>query len=423
MPDVTLSSASGKSGRDRAAAPGAARFPQAGGTSVLPPRQPRRRRAAYVALDTINRLIPKRSDKVVLHSTIDLEDGILAVVEELHQRGWASTVLLEDPGRAAQVRAHTGGRVRTVPKKSLRGVLHFITARFVMTTENVYGDREPPSSQVVVNIWHGEPPTKIIARFFPGQGGLHCTYAPVMSTVGRAYRSAEFGLDPLRVPIVGAPRNDRMLRADGDAVRRALLAEDAHLPAYFWLPSFRTGSWAGRTRSDVAASHPGVPFAAEDVQRLDDWLSDHDARVVVKLHPHDVADFRGDFRAIRVLTQEEMQSRGLTLYTLLSAFDGLLTDVSSIWLDYLLLDKPMVFPFPDLQDYRDGRGLNLEPYEDWVPGPLVRDLDGLLAALSDLVQGRDAMATERRLARRRFHQYHDDKSTARLLDGLGICSR
>ena len=80
-------------------------------------------------------------------------------------------------------------------------------------------------------------------------------------------------------------------------------------------------------------------------------------------------------------------------------------------------------PNDDIQDYRDGRGLSLEPYEDWVPGPFVRDIDGLIGALSDLVQGRDPMARERGLARLRFHEHRDDRSAARLLDGLGIHSR
>ncbi len=394
------------------------RFPS-GGSSVLPPRQPLRRRLAYVGLDLVNRLVPKRPDAAVLHSTIDLEDGVLALVEELLARGLRPTVLLEDPRRANAVQALTGRRVRTLPKKSRRGVLRYLTARYVFTTENVYGDRQPPPSQLVVNIWHGEPPTKVVARFFPGQGGLSCSYAPVMSTVGRAYRSAEFGVHPLRVPIVGAPRNDRMLRADGPAVRRTLLG-DADGPAFLWLPSFRAGAWGGRTRYDVAASHPGVPFPADDVRRLDDWLASRGVRVVVKLHPHDVASFAGDFRALQVLTQEQMQQHGLTLYTLLPAFDGLLTDVSSIWLDYLLLDRPMVFPFPDLDAYRAGRGLNLEPYEEWVPGPVVRDVESLIAALGELADGRDPMAEERSRARVRFHQFHDDRSAARLLDGLGV---
>jgi len=396
-------------------------FPGPGGTSLVPPPPRLIKRLIYLALDVINRVVPKVQDKVVLHSTIDLEDGVLAVLEELAMRGWSATVLLEEPARAGRLKAIAPGPVRTVPKRSRRALLHYLTARYVMTTENIFGNRPPPDSQIVVNIWHGEPPTKVTARFFEGQGGLRCTYAPVCSTVGRAYRAAEFDLHPLRVPIVGAPRNDRMLRSDGAAVRRVLLGDEAGLPTLLWLPSFRSGHWGDQVRVDTGGDHhPGVPFPLTQVRRLDEHLAARGARLVVKLHPHDVSSFAGDFRAIQVLSQEQMQAQGLTLYPALPAFDGLITDMSSIWVDYLLLDRPMVFAFPDVADYRNGRGLNLEPYEDWVPGPFVRTMDQLIAAVDDVVDGRDPMAEERGRARRRFHQFADDGSTARLLDGLGI---
>jgi len=78
---------------------------------------------------------------------------------------------------------------------------------------------------------------------------------------------------------------------------------------------------------------------------------------------------------------------------------------------------------PDIEDYRRGRGLNLEPYEDWVPGPFVRTMAELIDALTDVVGGGDPTAEERRLARRRFHRYADDQSAVRLLDGLGLMAQ
>ena len=400
---------------------GGATFAIPGGASLGPVRPPPAKRLAYAVLDAANRLVPKVPDRVVLHSTVDLEDGVLAVVEELTARGWGATVLLEDQARAARVAAAVpGSRVRTVRKRSLRGLLQFLTARYVMTTENVYGSPAPQPGQDIVNIWHGEPPTKVTGRFQPGRGGLRCTWAPVCSTVGRAYRAAEFGLSPLQVPIVGAPRNDRMLRADRAAVRAALLGDDAHRPTLLWLPSFRTGQFGGGRRQDAVPSWPGVPYSPDDLLLLDEALTRHGARVVVKLHPHDVAAFSGGYRSITVLRQEEMEARGLTVYPVLAAFDGLITDMSSVWVDYLLVDRPMIFAFPDVGNYRHGRGLNLEPYEEWVPGPFVRGVDELVAAVMDVVAGRDPMAEERRRSRVRLHQYRDDGSAARLLDGLGV---
>src|SRR6059058_2495557 len=111
----------------------AAGFSPAQGADVRPPAQPVRRRLAYLALAAANRIILKTPDKVVLHSTIDVEDGVLALADELNARGWTPTILLERPSRADRVQRHAQGHVRTVPNKSARGVLEFLTARFAFT--------------------------------------------------------------------------------------------------------------------------------------------------------------------------------------------------------------------------------------------------------------------------------------------------
>lgn len=397
-------------------------FPTIGTGSRFAGGRPSPRALVHVAFAAASRLLPKDAARVVLHSTVDIEDGLLAVADECAARGWRPTVLLEDPRRGPLLRSLAAGPLHTVPKRSARGVLAFLTARYVMTTSRLYGDHRPPAAQVVVSLWHGEPPTKVTARF-SGRGGVHTTYAPVCSTVGRAYRAAEFDMHPLRVPVVGAPRNDRMLRADRTALRRQLLGADADRPTLLWMPSFRVGRYGAQRRTDSTGAYAEGPFPARDLRRLDDWLDAHGARVVVKVHPRDTSTFAGDFKALRVLQAGDLERQGLTLYPVLSAFDALITDMSSVWLDYLLLDLPMIFAFPDVADYRAGRGLNLEPYEHWVPGPFVTDIEALLRAVGDVVAGRDPMADERARARLRFHQYPDDGSTARLLDGLGITAR
>ncbi len=401
--------------------PAGTRFPTPESLQQPHQRSSWRKALAYRGLDLLNRLVPKDGSQVVLHSSVDVEDGVLAVVAAATRRGRTCTVLLEDPRHGRLVTSLSEGPVKALPKRSPRGLLHFLRAQHVITTSNVYGNRRPPVSQVVVSLWHGEPPTKVTARF-EGHGGLQGTYAPVCSTVGRAYRSAEFDIPPLRVPIIGAPRNDRMLQADRQQVRRALLGPDAGRTVFLWMPSYRVGHYREGLRVD-ADTQAGMPFSPSDIQALNDWLVSRDARLVVKVHHRDVNSFGDQHRAIRVLTQGDLEAQGMTLYPALGAFDALITDMSSVWLDYLLLDRPMIFAFPDVQAYRDGRGLNLEPYEEWVPGPFARTVDDMLAAMADVADGKDTMAAERGRARLRFHQFHDERSSERLLDGLGLLTR
>ena len=406
--------------RRRVQVPPSPTFPGIGGVPFPSAPQPSwRKRAPYVALAAVNRLVPKSSSKVVLHSTVDIEDGLMAVAAELAARGRRATVLLEDPRRGPLLRSLSRVPVRTVPKWSVRGLLHYLTAGHVMTTSNIHGNQRPPATQRVVALWHGEPPTKASGRF-EGNGPLRATYAPVCSTVGRAYRSAAFDIPPMQVPIVGAPRNDRMLQADSRAVRQTVLGPDADRTTFLWMPSYRVTDFGGKLRADAVGARAEGAFPPQELRRIDDWLVEHGARTVLKVHHRDRARFDGDYRAIRVLRQGELEQRGLTIYPVLSAFDALITDMSSVWVDYLLLDKPILFAFPDIEDYRDGRGLNLEPFQHWVPGPFARTTDELLQAMADVVDGHDRMAEERRRARLRFHRFPDSRSAARLLDGLGF---
>jgi CDP-glycerol glycerophosphotransferase len=387
----------------------------------VPPRPtyvPRVQLLAYLALVALSWLVPKNRAKVLLHSPGDLEDGILAVADELATRGVTPTVLLEDPSHEAILRRLTTGPLRTVPLHSPRAWAHFLTARYVMSTESVFGGFRSPPGQISVNLWHGEPPTKPTGRFGTGRG-LHSSISPVCSTVGRAYRSAEFGVHPHTVPIIGAPRNDRMLRACPARTRNSLLGGTTN-PAYLWMPSFRVGSWGTSQRIDATHSHPGLPFTTTELRRLDQWLLGHQTEIWEKLHPRDLGRFPEGLHALHVLTDDQLHSHGLTTHTALNAFDGLITDMSSIWVDYLLLDKPLIFAFPDIESYREGRGLNLEPYEHWIPGPLARTIDDLTSALTDLITGTDTSAAERHRARLRFHQHTDDHATSRLFQTLQL---
>ena len=53
---------------------------------------------------------------------------------------------------------------------------------------------------------------------------------------------------------------------------------------------------------------------------------------------------------------------------LLGIFDLLVTDYSSIYIDYLLTGKPMIFLPYDKEEYLDERGMNFT-YEKVTPGP------------------------------------------------------
>jgi CDP-glycerol glycerophosphotransferase (TagB/SpsB family) len=98
----------------------------------------------------------------------------------------------------------------------------------------------------------------------------------------------------------------------------------------------------------------------------------------------------------------------------------LITDASSVWVDFLLVDRPMICCFPDLDEYRQTRHLNLEPYDVWFPGPVVADANRLLEEMSHVSGGGDPYAERREWLAQALHLHRDGNATTRLLDALGL---
>ena len=75
----------------------------------------------------------------------------------------------------------------------------------------------------------------------------------------------------------------------------------------------------------------------------------------------------------------------MTTEELLMVADVCTTDYSSVVFDYSLRNKPMLFFAFDLEEYYDERGFYY-PYEEFVPGPVVRTMEELMAAMEEIEQ-------------------------------------
>jgi CDP-glycerol glycerophosphotransferase (TagB/SpsB family) len=63
------------------------------------------------------------------------------------------------------------------------------------------------------------------------------------------------------------------------------------------------------------------------------------------------------------------------MYGLLARSGALVTDYSSVWIDYLTLDRPIGFIIDDLAEYKGGRGLMVSNLEGLLPGPVLASAD------------------------------------------------
>jgi CDP-glycerol glycerophosphotransferase (TagB/SpsB family) len=94
----------------------------------------------------------------------------------------------------------------------------------------------------------------------------------------------------------------------------------------------------------------------------------------------------------------------------------LISDYSSIAVDYLLLDKPIVYAIRDVDEYYKKHGLMTEPFDAWAPGETVQNYEKLKNAIRNALFCEDKFKDKREQMRRIMHKYNDAESTRRVLD-------
>ena len=135
---------------------------------------------------------------------------------------------------------------------------------------------------------------------------------------------------------------------------------------------------------DRIASGNFFAFSDFDLEQLDQVLTKKGIYLLVKLHPWEMKlfkDFHLEASHIAFLNNSNLFDRKLDLYEILGATDFLMTDFSSIYFDYLHLNKPLYFVTNCLAQYEQTRGFLLGPYGEIVPGEKVASQAEFLAKI------------------------------------------
>ncbi len=155
-----------------------------------------------------------------------------------------------------------------------------------------------------------------------------------------------------------------------------------------WAPSFRGN--AGE-----AAEQKYLPGERE----LQEQLGNRDFYFIKSYHPH---------------SRGAKKDKGMNTDEMMICADLLITDYSSVFFEYLLLDRPILFYAPDLQDYTKDRGFYLD-YEA-LPGEIVTEPAKIGAAVERILKEEaPEMAEKRRRFRRQYMEACDGNATERIL--------
>lgn len=325
------------------------------------------------------RLLTPTRGQVVLFGFPPTEGNIIETARGLLARYSGQVVWLDPPsGEYIRSVGLSADRIRSVPRLSMRGFLSYILAEAVFFTHGIYGIPRAVPRKPTFNVWHGEG-IKRSEVPFPGRdvGGKPADHLVACTERYGLYLAEMMGLDEDQVIMSGYPRNDALFNPSTDS-QLACLGIDPAAPFVVWMPSFRHSTPGG-----VDDGYEDTKDMLKDVALASRMavgaqvLRDHDIQLVIRSHPADSVPREIDY-SVR-LGDVELKRCGVTLYSVLGRSSGLITDVSSVATDYLLLDRPIGYFFPDKEDYLAGRGVWTEEVLDHLPGPLIGTEEEFLA--------------------------------------------
>lgn len=261
------------------------------------------------------------------------------------------------------------------------------------------------------------PATSVLARV---RQWLRKTYKfsnvsvqSVSSEVERYFRASAEGRHPQQYREFGYPRYDRIRDLiESDATPRLLNESEIDLGTDAFNVLYAP------THKDGVYSTTICPFDDFDPDEFRSFLRENQIRLFLRMHPNEADHPQLD----ELIDEETILSAGQELshssIELLPYMDALVTDYSSIYMDYVPFDKPIVFVKDNHEVFKRIRGLAFD-YDRYFPGEKVGTQDDFHKQLQTIKeQEDDGYAEERLFVRNVLLPEYESSCLDRLIDHI-----
>ena len=307
---------------------------------------------------------------------------------------------------------HSDGlNVKFVDAESIRGVYFTARSRVILLGYSLGGLSSYSNlitrRHCIIQLWHGIP-LKKIGMLFPEEKFWPRETGKYSATVCSSSQDKEFmtrAFSPIpedRVWQTGLPRNDtilkdeRLLPDDYLAALREYRARIDGRKLVLYAPTWRIDS------SNIYV------FSDKELAQLDEVLESNNAVFAVRGHSnvrsHQLMD--GESGSFRIIDANAIADVNI----LLRLADVLITDYSSIYIDYLITGRPILHFTYDLESYYKERGFLYDIDTAFASKEFLR-FEDLIEKLDKALKGEGVDKEQYRRARELFHD-HGDQSSA-----------
>lgn len=361
----------------------------------------------------ITSLLPLKN-VIIFESNPDFADNALAVYEELLRRGYnkkykiiwllnGNHIIENLPQNVYAYKKVHGSYFDKILSywNNARSKFIFDSNRFVHKINH---------RQVRIHLKHGLP-IKDASHYTTTVGKVDVLCVP--SDYWIDVCAKEHHVSPSLIKPLGFPRND------------VLIPQPHKHKTIIWMPTFRKNFMvaAQNTQFDFNSIMPfGLPFisSTEVLQNINELFKQNNAYLLIRLHPaQDISEiFLSEMSNIKICNDDFINAHKTTLYKILTNTDALISDYSSIYYDYLLLDKPIALATFDFEHYKKHNGILAENYEEFkrmFPSVFIESYEDLTEFFNNIFKENPA-AYKCREAKVKYMGNCDSHSAKRIVD-------
>ncbi|SET64081.1 CDP-glycerol glycerophosphotransferase family protein [Thorsellia anophelis] len=315
-----------------------------------------------------------------------------------------------------------GVNVEIYPHESIEGQILLLQSKIIFIKHTPFRNVGYPLQEekhYYINLWHGIPLKRIGVASIDQKDNLaklgneHKKCRTVISSSkidSMAMASAFYPLMYNDIWVTGLPRADFILM-DYEQLPSDFKDEMDILNNYLgnkklvlYCPTFRN------YKIDEA-----INITPNQILELNKWLKDNNAMLGIRDH---MANKNKNILA--VVDPELMLNLSNSCFyhieVLLRRADILITDYSSTFIDFILLDKPMISFAYDYDNYMNNERGFFYDFDFVFPGEICKDVYSLLNSLERLTQNKfEINKTKQDISKKIFFDYIDSMSSSRVV--------
>lgn len=313
-----------------------------------------------ILISLLDVIVPKNKNNILFYSTPDVSHNSLAlfIIMANNQFNkninyiWLTNLKTNHSLFKEYLKSKMNldqNSIKFFKKKSFIGIYTYLRSKFIFRTHGLYVGATIPKNKIVINLWHGMPMKNIDMQLNTGANQLDkFTYIIATSRFFINIFTSTFKIKHNQIKIFKQPVTEYFFKLKKtDLMLESLFNLKRINKVFIWMPTWRIPNQKYSIMpKNITRKVDLIPLVKsfKELKFINKLLKKNNNYLIIKFHASDkeLSINQNDLSNIILINDEIMVKKNLNIYEILPYTDILISDYSSIVIDYMLLKKPIV---------------------------------------------------------------------------------